>query len=92
MDQKSIYSNIQKLIYFSVLTGSSKIDNQTHHQSLPSILLASTTRGQTAEARKTTILQPVEKNPHLQKDRQDEKTEGYIPDEGTRKNPRKTTK
>ena len=36
-------------------------------------------RGQTAEARRTTILQPVE-----QKDRQDEKAEGYVPDEGTR--------
>ena len=38
------------------------------------------------------VLQPVEQKPHLQKDRQDEKAEGYIPDEGTRKNPRKTTK
>ena len=28
----------------------------------------------------------------LQKDREDEKAEGYVPDEGTRKNPRKTTK
>ena len=45
---------------------------------------ASTTRGQTAEARKTTILQPVEQKPHSQKDRQDEKAEGYIPNEGTR--------
>ena len=54
--------------------------------------IASTTRGQTAEARKTTILQPVEQKPHTQKDRQDEKAEGYIPDEGTRKNPRKRTK
>ena len=35
-----------------------------------------------AEARRTTILQPVE--PHSQKDRQDEKAEGYVPDEGTR--------
>ena len=26
------------------------------------------------------------------KDREDEKAEGYVPDEGTRKNPRKTTK
>ena len=42
------------------------------------------TRGQTAEARRTTILQPVEHKPHSQKDRQDEKAEGYIPDEGTR--------
>ena len=42
------------------------------------------TRGQTAEARKTTILQPVEQKPHSQKDRQDEKAESYIPDEGTR--------
>ena len=58
----------------------------------PPTLAASTTRGQTAEARKTTILQPVEQKPHLQKDRQDEKAEGYVPDEGTRKNPRKTTK
>ena len=44
------------------------------------------------EARRTTILQPVEQKPHSQKDRQDEKAEGYVPDEGTRKNPRKTTK
>ena len=41
------------------------------------------TRGQTAEAR-TTILQPVEQKPHSQKDRQDEKAEGYLSDEGTR--------
>ena len=46
--------------------------------------IVSTTRGQTAEARKTIILQPVEQKPHSQKDRQDEKAEGYIPDEGTR--------
>ena len=45
---------------------------------------SSNTRGQTAEARKTTILQPVDQKPHSQKDRQDEKAEGYIPDEGTR--------
>ena len=32
------------------------------------------------------------KKPQLQKDREDEKAEGYVPDEGTRKNPRKTTK
>ena len=31
-------------------------------------------------------------NLELQKDREDEKAEGYVPDEGTRKNPRKTTK
>ena len=42
------------------------------------------TRGQKAEARRTTILQPVEQKPHSQKDRQDEKAEGYVPDEGTR--------
>ena len=46
--------------------------------------IASSTRGQTAEARRTTILQPVEHKPHSQKDRQDEKAEGYVPDEGTR--------
>ena len=41
------------------------------------------TRGQTAEARRTTILKPVEQKSHPQKARQDEKAEGYIPDEGT---------
>ena len=46
--------------------------------------IASSTRGQTAEARRTTILQPVEQKPHSQKDRQDEKAEDYVPDEGTR--------
>ena len=33
-----------------------------------------------------------DQKPQLQKDREDEKAEGYVPDEGTRKNPRKTTK
>ena len=42
------------------------------------------TTGQMAEERRTTSLQPVEQNPHSQKDRQDEKAEGYVPDEGTR--------
>ena len=37
-----------------------------------------------AEARRTTILQPVEQKPHSQKDREDEKAEGYVPDERTR--------
>ena len=41
-------------------------------------------RGQTTEARRTTVLQPVEQKPHSQKDRQDEKAEGYVPDEGTK--------
>ena len=45
---------------------------------------ASSTRGQTAEARRTTVSQPVEQKPHSQEDRQDEKAEGYVPDEGTR--------
>ena len=40
--------------------------------------------GQTKETRITTNLQPVEQKPHSQKDRQDEKAEGYVPDEGTR--------
>ena len=34
--------------------------------------------------RRTTIRQPVEQKPHSQKVRQDEKAEGYVPDEGTR--------
>ena len=42
------------------------------------------TRGQTVEARRTTILQPVECKPHSQKDRQNEKAEDFLPDEGTR--------
>ena len=42
------------------------------------------TRGQTAEARRTIILQPGEQKPHSQKDRQDENSEGYVPEEGTR--------
>ena len=46
--------------------------------------IASSTRGQTVEAKRTTILQPVEQKPPSQKDRQDEKAEGYVPDEGTR--------
>ena len=41
-------------------------------------------RGQKAETRRTTIPQPVEHKPHSQKDRQDEKAESYVPDEGTR--------
>ena len=50
------------------------------------------TRGQIAEARRTTVLQPVEGKPHSQKDRQNEKAEDLVPDEGARQNPRKTTK
>ena len=46
--------------------------------------IVSSTRGQTAEARRTIILEPVEQKPHSQKDRQDEKAEGYVPDEGIR--------
>ena len=47
-------------------------------------LETATTRRQTAEARKTIILQLMEQKPHSQKDRQDEKAEDYVPDEGTR--------
>ena len=48
------------------------------------VLIASSIRGQTAEARRTTILQPVGRKPGSQKDTQNEKAEGYVPDEGTR--------
>ena len=34
----------------------------------------------------------MEQKPHSQKDRQDKKPEGYVPDEGTSQNPRKKTK
>ena len=37
-----------------------------------------------AEARRTTILQPVEGKPHSQKDAQNEKAEDFVPNEGTR--------
>ena len=60
-----------------------EIENYVQEETCTS-LLASSTRGQTAEARRTQILQPVEQKPHSQKDRQDEKAEGYEPDEGTR--------
>ena len=46
--------------------------------------IASFTRGQTAETRRTTILQPVEGKLHSQKDTQHEKAEDYVSDEGTR--------
>ena len=44
----------------------------------------SITGKQTAEARRTTILQPVERKPHSQKDRQNEKAKDYVPDKETR--------
>ena len=59
------------------------LTRDTHRQIMRG-WIDSSTRRQTAEARRTTILQPVEQNPHLQKDRKDEKAEGYVPDEGTR--------
>ena len=34
----------------------------------------------------------MEQKPHSQKDRQNEKAEDFVPDEGTLQNPRKTTK
>ena len=45
--------------------------------------IASSTRGKTGEARRTTVLQPVEGKPHSQKERQNEKAEDFVPDEGT---------
>ena len=48
---------------------------KVEHQVLP-------TKG--AEARRNTILQPVEQKPHSQKNRQDEKAECYVPNEGRR--------
>ena len=67
-----------------------KVLRSSDHQSLPSSLLDSLNH-QRADSRskKTTILQPVEQKPHSQKDREDEKAEGYVPDEGTRKKPQK---
>ena len=76
-------------IFYGGLTATATVSS-THHQSLPSSLLE-TLNHQRADSRskKTYNLQPVEQKPHLQKDRQDEKAEGYIPDEGTRKKPQK---
>ena len=45
-----------------------------------------------SRSKKNYNLQPAEQKPHSQKDRQDEKAEGSVRDEGTRENPRKTTK
>ena len=44
----------------------------------------SLTRGQTPEARGTTILHSAERRPKTQKVRQNEMAEKYVPDEGTR--------
>ena len=41
-------------------------------------------RGQRAEARRTTILHPVDQKQHSQKHRQNEKAEGYVSNEGKR--------
>ena len=41
-------------------------------------------RGQTAEARRTTVLQPVEQKQHSQKDKQNAKREKHTADEGAR--------
>ena len=46
--------------------------------------IASAMRQQTAEARRTTILQPVEQKPQSQKVRKNQTAEEYVPDEGTR--------
>ena len=55
-----------------------------HHQSLPSdslhksLFIASSTRGQTEEARRTTIPQPPERKPQLPKLNQNEQAERVI--------------
>ena len=43
-----------------------------------------THRGQTPELRETMILQPVERRPQTQKGRQNEMTQKYVANEGTR--------
>ena len=73
--------------------------NSTHHwagtspshQEACTSLLASLTRRKTAEAR-TTILQSAEEKQQSQEVRQNETAEEYVPDEGIRWNPRRTTK
>ena len=74
-----------------LLSSAHQSNSQLYPPPVPSIRklaqaswIASSTRGQTAEGRRTTILQPVEQKSHSQKYRQDEKAEGYVPDEGTR--------
>ena len=63
------------------------------HQEACTNLLASSIRGQTEEARTTVPQQLKEKKKNtLQKVNQYEKAESYFADEGTRQNPRKTTK
>ena len=42
------------------------------------------TRRQTSEARRSKILHPTKSRPQIEKVRQNEKAEKYVPDEGTR--------
>ena len=70
-----IFTNPSALVFLKSGTPSTSI-GITHRACLKCIFLA--------EARRTTILQPVEQKPHSEKDRQDGKAEGYVPDEGTR--------
>ena len=48
--------------------------------------------GSTAPTRRQTTAQPVERRPETLKARQNETAEKYVPDKGTRQNPRRTTK
>ena len=41
-------------------------------------------RGEQTDFKLQMSLQPVDQKPHSQKDRKDEKAEGYVPDERTR--------
>ena len=80
------HQQTSRLKFYWTLT-TRAIPSSTHHHSLLSGSLhkmASSTRGQTAETRRNTILQAVEWKPHSQKDRQNKKTEDYVPDKGTR--------
>ena len=64
----------------------------SHQEACTSLQNILTHWGQTPEAKGTTTLQPREWKLQSQKVRQNEMAKEYVSDEGTRQNPRKTTK
>ena len=59
-------------------------DIMSYHLKHVRMVIIKKTTNKTAEAKRTTILQPMEQKTHSQKDRQNEKAEDYVPDERTR--------
>ena len=72
----NIIVNRERLKAFPLREGTSRMPTLT--------TLIQHNTGETAEARRAILLRPVEQKPHSQEDRQNEKAEDYVPDEGTR--------